>query len=234
MKIAVIGPSDMRGVFPPLLTRYADSVCADIEITFANQLTELPQESWQLAFIYAIEDAYESYLDFLSDYPDCNVVIWAEDSHLASSALRNQPCGFLVLPIDEDQFVRVMKRCHNWTDALRIINFSRLGSGRRVRCVEVQYVESFGHSCTVHCQDEVFTVNCTLTAMHQQLGAGFFRCHRGFIVNLRCVARVGDKSVFLQDGSELPLSPSQAESIAAEIGTYTQECAPLVFGGVTL
>ena len=234
MKVAVVGPSDMCSVLSSLLMSYADSICAEVEITSAVQLADLPQDHWQLAFIYAIEDAYGLYLNFLSANPDCDVIIWAKDTHLASSALRNQPCGFLVFPIEEEPFVRAMKRCRSWTDALRIINFSNPNSGRRVRCIEVQYVESFGHSCTIHCQDKTFTVNCTLAAMQRQLGAGFFRCHRGFVVNLRCVLQIGEKSVFLQDGSEIPLSPSQAETITAEIRAHMQEHAPLVLGGDSL
>lgn len=234
MKIALVGPINGRDALFPFLTRYADSICAQAEIASAEQLTDLPQDFWQLAFIYADENSFESYLDFLSVNPNCDVVLWAEDDHLARSALRNHPCGFLVLPTDDEQFLRVMKKCRSWTDALRIISCSGVSSGRKIRCIEVQYVESLGHSCVIHCRDEVFTINRGLSAVQRQLGAGFLRCHRGFVINLRCVAQVEEKSVLLQDGTEIPLSPAQAESIAAEVHTYWQEFAPLVQGGVIL
>ena len=234
MKIAIVGPLSGCNALFSFLTRYADSICAEAEITSVDQLTDLPQDLWKLAFIYASEDSFDAYLDFLSANPDCEVVLWAEDDHLARSALRNHPCDFLVLPTDDEQFLRAMKKCQSWADSLRIISFSGVNSGRKIRCIEVQYVESSGHSCTIHCRDEAFTVNRGLSVVQRQLGAGFLRCHRGFVINLRCVAQVTERSVLLQDGTEVPLSPAQTEVISAEVRAYMREFAPLVQGGAAL
>ena len=234
MRIAIVGPSDRHSVLSSFLTRYADSICAEAEITLAEQLADLPQDTWQLALIYADETCYDAYFDFLSANPDCDVVLWAEDDHLARSLLRNHPCGFLVLPADEEQFLRVMKKCRSWADALRIITFPGVGGGRKIRCVEIQYVESLGHSCVIHCWDESFTVNRTLSSVQRQLGTGFLRCHRGFVINLRCVSQVEEKAVCLQNGTKIPISPTQVESIGADVQAYMREFANLVQGRVAL
>lgn len=236
MKIAIVGPLSGRNALFSFLTRYADSICAEAEIASAEQFTDLPQDLWKLAFIYASEDSFDSYLNFLSANPDCEVVLWAEDDHLACSALRNHPCDFLVLPTDDEQFLRAMKKCQSWADSLRTVSFPGVNSGRKIRCIEIQYVESSGHSCTIHCRDESFTVSCGLSAVQRQLGPGFLRCHRCFVINMHYAARVEARSLFLSDGTEIPLSPAQAESVAAEIHTHTyiQDHASLVQGGAAL
>ena len=234
VKIAVTGPSAHRNVILSFLTRYAESICAQAELTSVEWLDELAAEPWDLAFIYAAERDYVDYLSFLADNPDCEVVLWALDNHLARPALRSHPRDFIIYPFDDELLLGVMKKCRSWTSALRIISLPGADAGRRIRCIEVQYVESFGHSCAIHCRDEVFTVNRSLAAVQEQLGTGFLRCHRGFVVNLRCVAQVGEKTLLLQDGAEIPLSPAQAESVAAEVCGYIREFSHLIRGGVAL
>ena len=197
----------------------------------AEQLRDLPQDSWHLAFIYANEEAYDTYLAFLSSYPDCEVILWAEDDHLACSALRSHPCGFFVLPADDEQFLRIMKRCQSWVNALRTISYSDTIGNRNIRCIEVQYVESSGHSCIIHCRDNTYTLNCGLTSLQNQLGGGFLCCRRGVLVNMRYIAEIQDKTILMQDGTVLPLSPSKEDVIRAEIYEYLQEHSCFLQGG---
>lgn len=234
MRAAIVGPPDRRRELSSFLTHYADSICAETEIICADRISGLPNSFWQLAFIYADENSCDAYFDFLSANPDCDIVLWAEDDHLACSLLRYHPCGFLVLPADEEQFFRIMKKCRSWADALRSITVPGIGSGLRIRCVEIQYIESLGHSCVIHCRDNAFTVNCGLSSVQQQLGPGFLRCHRGFVVNLRCISHVEGKTVCLQNGEKLPISPTQTEAVGAEVRTYMSEFARLAQGSAAL
>ena len=231
MNIAVIGPSAGRDTLLSLISRYAESICAEADVTVGDDLHTLPQNFWNLAFIYFCESIYDDYLEFISAHPDCEVVLWAEDDRLARIGLRSHPRDYLILPTGDEQFLAVMKKCQSWTDALRALSFSGAGSGRKIRCVEVQYVESVGHSCEIHCRDKVVTVNRGLSAVYQQLGPGFLRCHRGFVVNMRCVAELREKSLLLQGNEEVPLSPTQAADVSAEVRAYTQQLACFHQGG---
>ena len=228
MKIAVIGPAAGRDTLIPMIARYSESICAEAEITAADDLDLLPSGSWDLSFIYTSETGFDAYLAFVSANPDCEVVLWAEDDRLARVGLRSHARDFLLLPTGDQQFLTVMKKCQSWTDALHSIICS---SNRRIRCVEIQYVESVGHTCTVHCADGVFTINRGLSELHLLLGSGFVRCHRGFVVNMRCVTEIREKSLFVGSGDEIPLSPTQAAKIADEVRTYTQELACFLRGG---
>ena len=234
MKIAVIGPPAGCDALLSLVSRYAESICAEADVTAGGDLHSLPQSEWDLAFIYFCESVYDEYYAFLSEHPECEVVLWAEDERLARIGLRSHPRDFLILPTGEEQFLTVMKKCQSWTDALRVLSLAGTNGGRRIRCVEVQYVESIGHSCEIHCTGEVFTVNRGLSAVYQQLGTGFLRCHRGFVVNMRCIAELREKSLLLQNDIEVPLSPTQAAAVSAEVRAYTQQFAGFHQGGADL
>ena len=231
MKIAIIGPTNGRESLLSSLTRYANSICAQTEISAAEKLSELPQDSWQLAFIYVHEGCYDTYLAFLSAYPDCEVVLCAEDDHLACSAMRNHPCGFLIFPTDDESFLRVMKKCRSWIDALRVIGCSDANSARKLRCIEIRYVKSAGHSCSLFCREDTYTINRGLSAVQQQLGDGFLLCHRGIVVNIRYIADIRNKTVLLQDGTELPLSPALADTVQTEVAAYFREHGCFIQGG---
>ena len=234
MEIAVIGPVAGRDILLPLLTRYAESICAEANITVADDPSVLPQAVWNLALIYISKNGNDAYLDFIVANPNCEVVIWAEDDSLARLTIKSHPRDFLLMPVSEEQFLTVMKKCQSWTDALRVICCSTTGNSRKLRCIEIQYVESIGHCCALYSNSETFMVSRGLAAVQQQLGAGFLRCHRGFIVNMRCVEEVREKTLLLQNGAEIPISPTQADSVSAQLRAYTQEFSSFVRGGAAL
>ena len=77
---------------------------------------------------------------------------------------------------------------------------------------EVIYVESRRRKVDIHTQGECFSVYATMTHREEELGEGFFRCHRGYLVNLACVAGYGGGFVLLQNGEQIYLArEKQAE-----------------------
>ena len=234
MEIAVIGPVVGRDMLLPLLTRYSESISAEANITAAEDLSDLPQTTWNLAFIYICENDSGAYLDFIASHPDCEIVFWAEDDSLARLAMRSHPRDFLLMPFSEEQFLAVMKKCQSWADALRVFTCSGAANGRKLRCVEIQYVECVGHSCTIYCRDEALSMRRGMSEILQQLGPGFLRCHKGFVVNMRCVEEVREKTLLLRNGAEIPLSPAQADNIGSQLRAYRQEFSCFVRGGAAL
>ena len=224
MNIAIVGPSNGCETLSSFLKRYSESICAEIELTAAEELAALPSKPWDMAFIHVSEQDYDDYLAFLTGHSDsCDILLWAEDDHLARQGLRSHSCDFLVFPLDDERFLGAMKKCTRWADALRSIRCSSGSNARKLRCIEVQYAESFGHSCTIHCRQESFTVNSGLIRVQEQLGSGFVRCHRSYVVNARYIAEKRDRELLLQNGTVLPLSPTCTEAVTAameESGGY--------------
>lgn len=75
----------------------------------------------------------------------------------------------------------------------------------RVIAEGIRYAESQGHYVTVYTAEGAFRCRMTVSELSDLLGKGFARCHRSFLVGLRHVSRITKASVFLDDGTELPL-----------------------------
>jgi len=220
VKIAVVGPEAGRETLCVLLADYSESICADPECIEFDSLGDVPADAWDLALIYTDDRHYETYLDFCRAHEGCEIVLWAEDARWAREGMHSHPAAFLLTPISAEQFCRAMRACRSWAGASRVFAQNTGKRSRRLRSVEVLYAESTGHACTVHGGGEEFPVNRSLSAVAKELGSGFLRCHRSYLVNLRAVAAVDGQFIRLTDGTVLPLSPLRAEELGEEIMAY--------------
>lgn len=75
----------------------------------------------------------------------------------------------------------------------------------RVIADGIRYAESQGHYVMVYTAEGAFRCRMTVSELSDLLEKGFARCHRSFLVGLRHVSRITKASVFLDDGTELPL-----------------------------
>ncbi|MEN6390429.1 MAG: LytTR family transcriptional regulator DNA-binding domain-containing protein [Syntrophomonas sp.] len=55
---------------------------------------------------------------------------------------------------------------------------------------EVLFIEADSGKCLIHTRRGIFSVRSTLDNMERQLGEGFLRVHRSFIVNVKAISQV--------------------------------------------
>lgn len=81
---------------------------------------------------------------------------------------------------------------------------------RHIPVEDILYFEALGykHALRLHMADELVEFNNSLDHFAQQLGDGFWRCHRGFLVNRSHIRKVylKEQIVELDTGEECPLS----------------------------
>ena len=65
------------------------------------------------------------------------------------------------------------------------------------------YVESRKRKVDIHTLGEEYTVYATMKSMEEQLGQEFYRCHRGYLVNLAYVAEYGEGEIRLRNGERV-------------------------------
>lgn len=64
-----------------------------------------------------------------------------------------------------------------------------------------------------------FSVYATMKGMEQQLGEDFFRCHRGYLVNMDHVAEYDTDAIRLKNGERIYMAREKySEFAAAYIG----------------
>lgn len=81
---------------------------------------------------------------------------------------------------------------------------------RHIPLEDILYFEALGykHTLRLHMVNELLEFNSSLDHFGEQLGEGFWRCHRGFLVNrghIRAV-HLKEQTVELDTGEECPLS----------------------------
>jgi len=133
---------------------------------------------------------------------------------------------YLMKPVDRDKLFSVLDRAAaNLGKAERWILLPSGDGQTRVRLDRILYAEAFGHDLTVHTEDGDFTFRRTFGAWEAELGpeAGFVRCHRSVLVNLRYVSKITKIDVILDDGTALPLARNAVQAVNLAFIRYYRE-----------
>lgn len=120
---------------------------------------------------------------------------------------------YLLKPVTKEKLFSVLDRARERMKKSEKALFLQ-GSDETVRIpyYEIRYVEVQHNYVTIHAAED-YTVKKTLSELEEELGDGFFRTGRSFLVNLKCVKRITKKEVSLKDGMVIPLSRGMYEKI---------------------
>ncbi len=133
---------------------------------------------------------------------------------------------YLMKPVDRDKLFSALDRAvANLGKAERWILLPSGDGQTRVRLDRIVYAEAYGHDLTIHTEDGNFTFRRTIGSWEAELGpeAGFVRCHRSVLVNLRYVSKVTKIDVILDDGTALPLARNAVQAVNLAFIRYYRE-----------
>jgi len=117
---------------------------------------------------------------------------------------------YLMKPVDEDKLFAVLDRaveqivqaCKTAPQLLLTVE----GEAVRIPVLDILYVESFAHYLEIGLPGRTIAVKMPAYRLEQQLGQGFVRCHRSYLVGIRHVSKITKTDVVLDSGKVLPLS----------------------------
>lgn len=72
-----------------------------------------------------------------------------------------------------------------------------------IKIRDIYYIESQGRKVEIHTIKETIEMYGTMNEMEKELIQDFYRCHRGFLVNLAYVAEYGADYIFLGNGEKI-------------------------------
>ena len=130
-----------------------------------------------------------------------------------SDGYEGEALHYLLKPVTKEKLFSVLDRARERMKKSEKALFLQ-GSDETVRIpyYEIRYVEVQHNYVTIHAAED-YTVKKTLSELEEELGDGFFRTGRSFLVNLKCVKRITKKEVSLKDGMVIPLSRGMYEKI---------------------
>lgn len=90
--------------------------------------------------------------------------------------------------------------------------------------IKIQYFEVQNRIVTVHYDGETFKFYSKLDTIDEELkGKWFVRIHRSFIINLRYIDHIVMKSIYLINGSELPIGSTYLPLLKRSFSDYLLE-----------
>lgn len=139
------------------------------------------------------------------------IFITSYDEHVFE-ALDLFPFHYLLKPLDEEKFSEVLAlaaRSCRYTEKEEALFFHTKTSHRKLYPSEIFYVESNLRKVVIHTAEEALELYGTMENLEQSLGPAFFRCHRGYLVNMEKIAQYDKQEIHLQDGSVLLIAKSK-------------------------
>lgn len=114
---------------------------------------------------------------------------------------------YLLKPVDEEKFAEVLERAKK--EAVRkkekrelFIKSKNLTLGED----DILYIESRGKKVEIHTVRESIEIYASMEELSGQLGEGFYRCHRAYLVNMAHITEYGNDSILLANGDSVYLA----------------------------
>lgn len=134
---------------------------------------------------------------------------------------RSNLSGYLVKPVDSELLrANLEKVAAAQEEQEPVLMLTVGGKPVSVPQREILYLESLGHTVNVHTRSEVLTVYERLDRLAPRLPEGFLRCHKSFLVNMRCIRRFLEQDVLLDTGAKVPMSRSRSAGAKADYFRY--------------
>ena len=135
---------------------------------------------------------------------------------------------YLLKPVVPEKFCRVFESACLQVRKLESQSAGQLYFQTKARSFtvprdEVLYVESRRRKVEIHTRKENVTVYATMKHMEEQLGEGFYRCHRGYLVNMAYVTGYGAGFVRLQNGEAVYLAREKYSEFAKVYSEYLRQ-----------
>ncbi|MBP3477757.1 MAG: response regulator transcription factor [Lachnospiraceae bacterium] len=118
---------------------------------------------------------------------------------------------YLLKPIEEEKFAEVFDRAVKEVMKRKEQGREQLFIKTRNRNItldkkDILYVENRGRKVEIHTTGEVIEVYAVMKELEEQLGGNFYRCHRGYLVNMAYIAEYSSASIRLGNGENIYLA----------------------------
>lgn len=87
----------------------------------------------------------------------------------------------------------------------------------------ILYLESRGKKVEIHIPGETIEVYASISRLEEQLGSSFYRCHRGYLVNMAYIAEYRTDRIRLSSGDEVYLAKEKYPSFLKTYMRYLQD-----------
>ena len=149
---------------------------------------------------------------------DTLVIFISSGQDYVFDAFNVQAFHYLLKPVDEERFADVLCRAvhEKMTQKEKEPLLIRAkGSFYRVEKKNIFYVENVARKVVLHMKGGELAYYARMKEVEEELGSCFFRCHRGYLVNLGAVRSYGMGSILLKNGETILMAKQKYSEFAA-------------------
>lgn len=132
---------------------------------------------------------------------------------------------YLLKPIEEAKFTEVFRRAIAEIEKRKTRQQQQLflkNRGQLLDQCDILYLESRGKKVAIHTLKETIEIYAVLGELEQQLSDSFYRCHRGYLVNMAYVTEFDLDSITLNNGEQIYLTRKKHKEFAKIYMWYLQ------------
>lgn len=132
---------------------------------------------------------------------------------------------YLLKPIGEIKFAEVFDRAVSQVEKQRRDKREQVFIKTKTRNItldrdSIYYVESRGKKVEIHTSNEVIEIYASMNELEEQLGGNFYRCHRGYLVNMAHIAEYENDSISLGNGEKIFMAKERYSEFVKEYMRY--------------
>lgn len=130
---------------------------------------------------------------------------------------------YLLKPIDEKKLEEVISRAAAKVEGKKNVPSLLIktnGKFLRIPLEDIYYAENDGRKVALHTRKGEFSYYEKMEILEKKLAKGFFRCHRGYLVNLQEIAGYDRTSITLKCGDTVFLSKQKYGGFVAAYMDY--------------
>jgi DNA-binding LytR/AlgR family response regulator len=140
-------------------------------------------------------------------------------------AIKYTPFRFIrkqFLSDEMSEMLAAFKNKHN-NDSVFLDAFDENERAKRIKAIDVCYIESFGHTIDIHHNKGILRVKQTLNDLEKQLSdLGFIRIHKSYLVNYRFIYEIADGFAVMDDENKLAISRYRARDVKNKFMKFTR------------
>lgn len=131
---------------------------------------------------------------------------------------------YLLKPLSREKLLQVFGKAYKEREKEQGFYLVKIGTGyRKVPLSQILYGENSGRKIILHTKKEVLEFYGKMDDMEKQLGSTFYRCHRGFLVNLEEIEGYDASSISLKNGESIFLSKQKYPEFVSTYMDYLRK-----------
>lgn len=115
---------------------------------------------------------------------------------------------YLIKPVTDERLYLALDRAVSRLEQIdyKMLTLVKAGKTQIIHIHDILYCEVFNHQVIIHTMQKKYDFSGTLDMLENELDGGFFRCHRSFIINMRCVVGREEGVAIISNGDRILIS----------------------------